>query len=137
LGIDYEVLPRFSINPVLNYFDNLYGNLNPTSLTTADNKGAIKLPGYEVLDLNLNYTWIVGNKKQNSLNFTLNIANLLDKTYIQQSLTNIHADDNVNSTNPSLGTYASNNRLFNGVADANRVWFGFGRTWNFGIRYEF
>jgi hypothetical protein len=137
LGIDYEVLPRFNINPVLNHFDNLYGNLNPSSLTSATNKGAIKLPSYEVLDLNVNYKWLLGKEKSNSLNFTLNISNLLDATFIQTSLTNIHADDNINNANPALGTYASNNRLYDGVANANRVWFGFGRTWNFGLRFDF
>lgn len=63
--------------------------------------------------------------------------NIFNKIYILESQTNIFADDNISSTNPALGTYISNNRTFNGVADANRVWFGFGRTWNFTVSYNF
>ena len=37
----------------------------------------------------------------------------------------------------SKGTYASNGMLYNGVANVNQVFFGFGRTWNFSLRYDF
>lgn len=80
---------------------------------------------------------LVGKEKNKSVNFRFNMNNVLNEIYIAESRTNIFADDNVNNSNPALGTYASNNRLYNGVADANQVFFGFGRTWNFTIGYNF
>ena len=95
------------------------------------------MPSYYVFDAGLNYKLAVGSGKKDSVSLTLNVDNLFDEFFILESQTNIFADDNINNANPSLGTYTSNNKTYNGVADANRVWFGFGRTWNFGISYNF
>jgi hypothetical protein len=65
--------------------------------------------------------------------------------YIAESRTNIFASDIIPSTptgpqgpgGNGVDTYASRGRTWNGVADANQVFFGFGRTWNFTIRYNF
>jgi hypothetical protein len=35
------------------------------------------------------------------------------------------------------GTYASAGRTYKGIADDNQGYFGFGRTWNFTLRYNF
>ena len=55
------------------------------------------------------------------------------------SKTNIFADD---IKTPAVGTtpavtYAQAGALYNGVATANSVFFGFGRTWNFTLSYNF
>jgi hypothetical protein len=63
------------------------------------------------------------------------VNNVLDEVYIAESRTNIFASDFVSGT--SGATFASAGRTFNGVADNNQVFFGFGRTWNFTLRYNF
>ena len=69
------------------------------------------------------------------------VNNVLDKTYIAESKTNFFADDNLpvaaGETPGSKGTYASNGLIYDGVATVNQVWFGFGRTYNFSLRFDF
>jgi outer membrane receptor protein involved in Fe transport len=89
------------------------------------------------MDAGFTYKMLLGENKSNSLNFRLNVNNVLDEVYISESRTNIFADDNVSSTNPALGTWASTGRTYNGVANGNQVFFGFGRTWNFSLSYNF
>ncbi|MBL7887126.1 MAG: TonB-dependent receptor [Flavobacterium sp.] len=137
LGASYEVLKGLSLDANYNYFDRLYANINPSNFKVAENKGSLELPNYGLVDAGLSYKMFVGKNKSNSVNFRLNVNNLFDELYIAEASTNIFADDNISSSNPSLGTYESNNRLYNGVADSNQVYFGFGRTWNFGISYNF
>jgi hypothetical protein len=136
IGASYEVLERVTLDANYRYSDKLFASISPNSFTTATHKGTLELPSYGLMDAGFSYKMLVGRNKANSLNFRLNVNNVLDKTYIAESKTNIFADDNV-SSNAALGTYASNNRLYNGVADGNTVFFGFGRTWNFSLRYNF
>ncbi|SHH31935.1 TonB-dependent receptor [Flavobacterium johnsoniae] len=137
LGASYEVLTRVTVDANYNFNDKLYAGLSPVTFTSADNKGALQLPSYGLFDAGFSYKMLTGKNKDKSVNFRLNVNNLFDKIYIAESRTNIFADDNVSSSNAALGTYASNNRLYRGVADANQVFFGFGRTWNFTLRYDF
>ena len=53
----------------------------------------------------------------------VNINNLLDATYIAESMTNIHA--------------TATSATWNGIDATNAVWFGFGRTWNASLKYAF
>ena len=78
---------------------------------------------------------LVGAKKDKSVNFRINVNNVLDKIYIAESRTNIFADDFVSGT--SGPTYTSAGKTYDGVATANSVFFGFGRTWNFTLNYDF
>jgi hypothetical protein len=74
----------------------------------------------------------------------LNVNNVLDKVYIAESKTNIFASDIKTpavivggvETKPAV-TYAQAGALYDGVVTANQVYFGFGRTWNFSLRYDF
>ncbi len=133
LGLDYEFLPRFNFNINGNYFDKLYADINPANFSSENNKGTLQLPSYFLFDAGLNYRLFVGKDKKDSVNFTLNVDNLFDEFYILESQTNIFADDIASGGQ----TYDQLGRTYNGIADANRVWFGFGRTWNFGITYNF
>lgn len=137
LGGSYDVLKTLSVDANYRFVDKLYASLAPTQLTSENNKGTLELPSYGLMDAGVSFKMFVGKDKNNTVNFRLNVNNVLDEIYIAESRTNIFADDNVNNSNPALGTYASNNRLYKGVADANQVFFGFGRTWNFTIRYNF
>jgi len=49
--------------------------------------------------------------------------NVLDETYIAESKSN-------NFVTPTSETYK-------GIDVSNNVYFGFGRTWNFSVRYNF
>ena len=141
LGASYEVLTRVTVDANYNYNDKLYAGLSPINFSAPDNKGALQLPSYGLLDAGFSYKMLVGKDKDKSVNFRLNVNNVLDKIYIAESRTNTFADDNlpVASGQPvgSKGTYASNGMLYNGVANVNQVFFGFGRTWNFALRYDF
>ena len=135
LGAAYEVLPRFNVDANYRLSDKLYASLDPTKQTSATNKGTLELPSYGLVDAGVSYKLLLGTDKSKSLNFRLNVNNVLDEVYIAESRTNIFASDFVSGT--SGPTYASAGKTFNGVADANQVFFGFGRTWNFTLRYNF
>ncbi|MFC4749666.1 TonB-dependent receptor [Flavobacterium branchiicola] len=140
LGAAYEILNGLSVDANLNYAEKLYGNIDVAKFSAANNKGALELPGFATTDAGVSYKWNIA-PKLGSLNFRLNVNNVFDKIFINESFTNIFADDNLPVANGqpagSKGTYASNGQLYNGLATANRVYFGYGRTWNFSLRYDF
>jgi outer membrane receptor protein involved in Fe transport len=140
IGGAYEILNGLNVDANLNYFEKLYGNISPTptSFGSPDNKGALELPGYATTDAGISYKWVLSDKL-GALNFRLNVNNVFDKTFISESSTNIFADDVKTAavgTTPAV-TYAQAGALYNGVATGNRVFFGYGRTWNFTLRYDF
>ena len=53
----------------------------------------------------------------------VNINNLFDTTYIAESNSNIHS--------------TAGSTTWNGIDVRNSVWFGFGRTWNASLKYNF
>jgi outer membrane cobalamin receptor len=123
-----------------NYFfnDKLYAAISPTSFSSPTNKGTLQLPSYDLIDAGVSYKWDLANTKE-SVKFRFNVNNLLDTKYIAESASNIFADD---VKTPAVGTtpavtYAQAGALYNGVATANNVYFGFGRTWNFSLSYNF
>ncbi|REG99132.1 TonB-dependent receptor [Flavobacterium aquicola] len=135
LGASYEVLERVTFDANYNFNDNLYAAISPDKFTKENNKGSLELPSYGLLDAGFSYKMLVGAKKNKSVNFRINVNNVLDEVYIAESRSNIFADDFISGT--SGPTYASAGRTYDGVADANQVFFGFGRTWNFSLRYDF
>ena len=135
IGASYEVLTRVFIDANYNYFDNLYASISPGNFNKVDNKGSLELPSYGLMDAGFSYKMLVGKNNSNSLNFRINVNNVLDEVYIAESRTNIFADDFVSGT--SGPTYTSSGKVYDGVANKNEVYFGFGRTWNFSLRYNF
>ena len=93
------------------------------------------MPSYGLMDAGFTYKMLVGKNRDNSVIFRLNVNNVLDETYISESRTNIFATDFVSGT--SGPTYESAGKTYNGVANANQVFFGFGRTSNFTVTYRF
>jgi hypothetical protein len=144
LGGVIDVTKNMSFDVNYNFNDRLYANLNPSRTSAAvpsplefqNNKGTLQLPSFDLIDAGVSYKWDLANSTE-SVKFRLNVNNVLDTVFIAESNSNIFADDNVSSTNPALGTYASTGRLYNGVATGNQVFFGFGRTWNFSLSYNF
>ncbi|WBX76858.1 TonB-dependent receptor [Tenacibaculum ovolyticum] len=123
LGFAYEIVDNLKIDSDWNYAGNLYADFSPIDETfdVQDNKGALKLPNYNLFDAGVSYK--VNFDEKYSLSFRVNVNNVLDTKYISESRTNIHAkDDSV---------------LYEGVDVQNQVWFGFGRTWNASVRFSF
>lgn len=122
LGLDYEVMDGLRLDATYFYFDNLFADFAVTDdeFITPNNRGAVKLPSYGLLDLGATYNVKLGD---NLLTLRANINNLLDTEYIAESNTNIHAE--------------SGDATYEGVSKANYIWWGFGRTWNFSAKYSF
>jgi len=104
------------------FVDGLYADYSITDsdFLTPDNDGALKLPSYGLADLG---TTLRFNIFGDVATFRLNVNNLFDTVYIAESNSNIHATD------------AST--TWNGIDTQNYVWFGFGRTWNASLKYNF
>lgn len=133
LAVIVEPVERLRFDVAWFRADNLYGNFNADEfadttddgVTQADNDGfQLQLPAYNLFDGGLSYRMLLGKEKTNSLNFRLNVNNLFNTEYLVESATNIET-----ATDP-----ADN---FDGVNTRNKVFFGFGRTWNFSLRYNF
>lgn len=121
LGADYR-LSYFNFDLAYRYVDGLYADYSVTDqiFTEEDNPGALKLPAYGLLDAGISARIdLFGNLAI----FRFNMNNVLDKTYISESETNIHADEN--------------SETWEGIDVMNNVWFGFGRTWNVSVSYNF
>ena len=121
LGADVR-LGNFNVDVSHRFVDRLYADYSITSsdFTRPDNNGALELPSYGLVDLGATYSFDLFGK---GATFRVNVNNLFDTLYIAESNTNIHATDG--STN------------WNGVDVRNSVWFGFGRTWNAALKYNF
>ena len=130
LGAKYEIVKRFSIDADWRNYDNLYSNVGAV-------KSNLELPSYDLVDTGISYKMLVGKEKKDNITFRLNVNNLFDEVYLSELTSNIKTSDNISSTNAALGTYQSNGRVYNGIADGNQGYFGLGRTWNFGLRYNF
>ncbi|MFG6686849.1 TonB-dependent receptor domain-containing protein [Mariniflexile sp. HNIBRBA6329] len=122
---DYEILPRLKVGANWNQYDNLYGNsdFSGAEFATEDNRGAIKLPSYDTVDAGVSYKMLLGKNDDKSLQMRVNINNVFDEVYIENSRDNIHVD--------------SGDVAWKGVNVDNGVRFGYGRTWNFSMRYNF
>lgn len=81
------------------------------------------MPSYDTVDTGISYKWLLGKDDQNSLQFRVNINNIFDELYIENSRDNRHVDSGDDS--------------WKGVNVENGVRFGYGRTWNFSMRYNF
>ena len=139
LGASYKVLSSLTVDANYNYNNKLYAAIAPQNFASPTNKGSLELPSYGLVDAGVSYRLFVGKNDVNTLNFRLNVNNLLNTTYIAESKTNIFADDvktAATSTTPAV-TYEQAGALYNGVATGNSVFFGFGRTWNFSLSYNF
>ncbi|HKK63054.1 MAG TPA: hypothetical protein VJ951_10845, partial [Bacteroidales bacterium] len=121
LAADYRI-GNFNIDLGYRYVDGLYADYSVTDdiFAEEDNAGALELPAYGLLNAGVSARFnIFGNLAV----FRFNLNNVLDKVYISESETNIHADEN--------------SETWEGIDVRNNVWFGFGRTWNLSVSYNF
>ena len=125
MGIEVKATENFKIDYNQRFVDRLFARINAEDFADPNHKGSLQLPGYSVSDLGFSYKWKFNEDKGQSLNFRLNINNLFDQEYISESATNYFVGDR------------GNNTTYSGVNTANKVFFGFGTTWNMAVRYNF
>lgn len=113
----YEFLPRISVDANWNMYNNLYSNIGAGS-------DALKMPSYNTIDTGLTYKMLLGKNDDKSLQFRVNIYNITDELYLESVFGNTPA-----SSNPSEN--------WKGINTSNTGRFGYGRTWNFSMRYNF
>ena len=118
LGVDHRFGSNLRVDLDYRFVDGLYADYSITdsAFTTPDNQGALQLPSYGLVDFGASYYF-------GKWSLRANINNLLDTTYIAESNSNIHA--------------TAGSITWEGVDVRNSVWFGFGRTWNLSLRYQF
>ena len=119
------------------YVGRIYSAMNVADFLTPG-KEALQLPDFNLLNIGASYKLKLKGTNQ-SLSIGANVYNLLDTTYIQDGATNIQKTDKITDTkDPDVGkTYEAAGRLYKGIADGNRVFFGFGRTWSTTISFNF
>ncbi|UII81837.1 TonB-dependent receptor plug domain-containing protein [Flagellimonas sp. CMM7] len=117
LGADFKILDNLSVDAGYRFADNLYAEFDATDI---DENGALKLPSFGLLDAGLFFSMPFASK---TMSFRLNVNNVLDTTYIAESDTNRFVEDGDDT--------------FKGINTSNRVFFGFGRTWNASVRFNF
>jgi hypothetical protein len=122
LGVDYRIGKTVNVDARYRFVDGLYADysINDSDFLNPDNDGALQLPSYGLLDAG---TTVRFNMFGNDATFRINVNNVLNTTYIAESNTNIHA--------------TADSDTWNGVDTQNFVWFGFGRTWNASLKYNF
>lgn len=123
LGVTVNPIKNLKFDLNWQYVNDLYAKLDVNTFSNKTNaeKGVLKLPSYNLFDLGASYKFNIAEKK--TLSLLVNVNNLLDTYYIAESSTNIHA------TNTSV--------TYKGVDVNNRVFFGYGRTWNVALKYNF
>lgn len=124
-GATVEPVKNWKIDATYRYADKLYASIDPVALKTkaAGDLGTLELPSYGLLDAGMSFKINRVKDSKDSFNFRINVNNVLDEVYIAESRTNIHA--------------TSSSVLYDGIDVKNQVFFGFGRTWNFSVRYDF
>ncbi|HHG83156.1 MAG TPA: TonB-dependent receptor, partial [Bacteroidetes bacterium] len=113
-GADYTFPFGLKIWLKDNYAMNLYARFDPASRTAPEDEGvqAFKLPAFNLLDMGLSYRYEFGRY---AITVRGAVNNILDELYV--------ADANDNPGATSL--------------DQLRGFFGFGRTWSAGIKFNF
>ena len=114
LGLDIDLAERLSFDTDVRFYDELYANVGAV-------KENLKLPNYHIFDMGLSYKMFVNDA---TLDVRLNVNNVFDNVYISELRSAIAAGD---------GTGV----LYEGIDTANQGYFGLGRTWNVGLRYNF
>ena len=111
---------RLNLDLDYRFVDGLYADysIEDSDFENPNNKGALKLPSYSLVDFGGTYYFGTG------WSLRVNINNLFNTTYIAESNSNIHVSDSTQDT-------------WNGIDTENSVWFGFGTTWNMSLKYRF
>ncbi|AZB34961.1 TonB-dependent receptor [Chryseobacterium bernardetii] len=140
LGATVKPVKDLSIYAGWRFVGKLYSTIDIATFSNVANqdRGVIKLPDYNLTDIGVSYKIRL---KDASQYFTIgaNVYNLFDTTYIQDGATNIFGSDKITTAgDPDNGkTYEAAGRMYKGIANGNRVFFGFGRTWAATLSFNF
>ncbi|MDX5586356.1 MAG: TonB-dependent receptor, partial [Aureibaculum sp.] len=124
LGFTYEAAEGLFFDISEYYVGNLYAQIDADDFSS-DGTTSLKLPGYGLIDAGVSYKFKLKNSDKQALKLRVNVNNLTDLLYISESQTNYHPGDR------------GNDNTFIGVNTSNRVYWGFGRTWNASLSYSF
>jgi len=140
LGATVKPVKDLSIYGTLRHVGKVYSSIDIATFSNeaAQQKGVLQLPDFNLFDLGISYKIRL---KDASQYFTVgaNVYNLFDTTYISDASTNVFGNDKITANNdPDKGkTYEEAGRMYDGLADGNRVLFGFGRTWSATLSFNF
>jgi outer membrane cobalamin receptor len=121
-GIEWKAFKNFTFDWSQSFNDKLYAALYAENFTAEDNKGALRLPSYSLADAGVSYKFDLGEKM--GLKFRFNVNNVFDTLYISESDTNNFVT-------------SSTDKTWRGIKTNNLVNFGYGRTWNASVRFDF
>ena len=99
----------------------LYAAILAEDFDEPDHAGSLRLPTYNLIDAGAYYKFKFGS--ENVLSIAVNVNNVFDTEYIAESLTNTFAKPG--------------DKIYKGINVRNKAFFGFGRTWNLSMRYQF
>lgn len=116
LGLAYRINDMFAFDTDFRYYDNLYSDVGAV-------KENLELPSYSLLDAGLTFTVPLGIDKLKQLKIRGNINNVLNTEYISRLTTANFAE--------------AGDLTYDGLAVSNQGFFGWGRTWNITLRYDF
>lgn len=131
LGAEYEIIRGLRVYGNYYFADNVYADFNistdqsfnnPTQPDGSENQ-AWKLPSYSLVDGGVSYAFKLGGLLMTA---RLNVNNVLDEEYIAESETNILFDPNTETK-----------KIGDNGSTRNIVYYGFGRTWNAGLKIRF
>ncbi|QMU63428.1 MAG: TonB-dependent receptor plug domain-containing protein [Flavobacteriaceae bacterium] len=125
LAVNYDVTDNFKLDYSHRFVGKLYARINAEDFSDPNHNGSLQLPGYSLGDLGGSYGWVLDEDTFESIYFRININNVFNTEYIAESATNYFPGRNGNTA------------TFDGINTDNKVFFGFGRTWNLSIRYSF
>ena len=121
LGLEWDIFKNFRFDIDQMFADKLYANIDAEDFGYEGHDGSLRLPAYSLTNAGISYKFTFDDNMK--LNLRVNVNNLADQIYISESDTNYHAD--------------SSSVTWNGIDTDNRVFFGFGRTWNVSARFSF
>ncbi len=124
LGLTWDVLDDLSFDINQFYADKLYANIDAPAFEEEES-ASLRLPAYTLMNAGLSYKLRFSDNKY-ALKFRVNVNNVMDHLYISEADTNTYDGD-----------YGSTGVAWKGVDTGNRVYFGYGRTWNASLRFTF
>lgn len=125
-NFDWEVFPKLHLRGNVNYYGKNYADFEPTNRLIEKKSGEIevftgdawKMPNYTLVDLSASYNFEL--YKGTHATIFGGVNNLFNKQYIADATDGVKVD-------------ANNKR----TGEDALVWYGFGRTWQMGMRINF
>ncbi len=137
LGLKYEPIDQLYFDANWRYVDRLYARLFLDDFQDPNHKGSLELPSYNLLDAGISYRLLLGEEKTQNILFRLNVNNVMNTEYISESATNYQTKGKEDFSDLFAYDDYVRNQTYNDIDKRNKVFFGFGRTWNFGMTFRF